>query len=546
MTGDNEDTRPHISMISDDLLWQIFTSFSLRYYHFNLVEYYLRREDKCLVTLRRVSQVCSAWRSLVLSSPSLWANALDFRSLSQEGDNWRNEVVRRTGAAPLSITNLGIRGNRADDFLWVVIESNMKRLRRVRLQAHGRSSEKLLARLTSNSLSPTLEILRIELGGINDNSPVRYQQVLLGRRVHYLHITGFHPDLSNSSFTNLRALTLEGQLHPNFISNLVRMNLLEEFTFRGPYNSDHLGPTVQCHSSGYVDPLHLPYLRVLSIQGRVRVLMALLAYLPLPSSLENFFYATMYEDLTGKELDIFQQQLSRYLQQCLGSGQGEGISIVLDWENFVIQNYPYDVHHVRFPTPKIPFSLRIFPEEDFAVNIPGYNFFIPGMLSTIIDFFTNARLCSLASITSIEVDFGWDKPSIPQALPQNVVCTWLGSLPVVHTLYTSTLELNSLMVHQKSGYLLLPALKHCICQDQRVTVCSAETIDTLARQRIELGIPLETVDLTQCIDGQLDGFLILDNVDGPDIKLNSEMREGVSRMKLLRELPGWGSLTSNP
>ncbi|KAF8910202.1 hypothetical protein CPB84DRAFT_1764891, partial [Gymnopilus junonius] len=49
---------------------------------------------------RRTSQVCNMWRTVMLDSPSLWANIIDLR---QSQGHWREEVIRRTGTSPLSI-----------------------------------------------------------------------------------------------------------------------------------------------------------------------------------------------------------------------------------------------------------------------------------------------------------------------------------------------------------------------------------------------------------------------------------------------------------
>jgi hypothetical protein len=52
-------------------------------------------------TLRHTSQVCSAWRDLVLDTKSLWGRVIDFNCLRNE--EWREEVMRRTGTSPLFV-----------------------------------------------------------------------------------------------------------------------------------------------------------------------------------------------------------------------------------------------------------------------------------------------------------------------------------------------------------------------------------------------------------------------------------------------------------
>ncbi|KDR86150.1 hypothetical protein GALMADRAFT_132735 [Galerina marginata CBS 339.88] len=85
-----------ISQLSNEILWEIFS-----------VNADIGQETEkgphALQTLRRTSQVCSTWRELALGSSSLWASIFDLNSLAQNRGEWRAEVFRRTGTAPLQI-----------------------------------------------------------------------------------------------------------------------------------------------------------------------------------------------------------------------------------------------------------------------------------------------------------------------------------------------------------------------------------------------------------------------------------------------------------
>ncbi|KDR69075.1 hypothetical protein GALMADRAFT_145798 [Galerina marginata CBS 339.88] len=61
-----------------------------------------------LETLRHSSQVCERWRRLILSSSSLWGQVINITCL--ESDEWREEVLRRTGQSLLCV----LGGNRHD------------------------------------------------------------------------------------------------------------------------------------------------------------------------------------------------------------------------------------------------------------------------------------------------------------------------------------------------------------------------------------------------------------------------------------------------
>ncbi|KAF9478421.1 hypothetical protein BDN70DRAFT_994198 [Pholiota conissans] len=56
-----------------------------------------------LTNARRCSQVCRFWRKISLESPTIWANSIDLTSLGQEGDEWRNEVLRRIQNSALTV-----------------------------------------------------------------------------------------------------------------------------------------------------------------------------------------------------------------------------------------------------------------------------------------------------------------------------------------------------------------------------------------------------------------------------------------------------------
>ncbi|KAG5635367.1 hypothetical protein H0H81_011526, partial [Sphagnurus paluster] len=84
-------TTPRIDKLSNEILWRIF-----------LINSDAKAEDALAIdTLRLSSQVCSRWRALILSSSSLWGQVLDMSALANQ--EWRDEVLRRTGESPLCV-----------------------------------------------------------------------------------------------------------------------------------------------------------------------------------------------------------------------------------------------------------------------------------------------------------------------------------------------------------------------------------------------------------------------------------------------------------
>ncbi|KDR73300.1 hypothetical protein GALMADRAFT_251907 [Galerina marginata CBS 339.88] len=77
-------------------------------------------------TLRHTSQVCSSWRDLIVSSPSLWARVINGDSLRAE--RWRKEVLNRTGCCSLSV-----RGETDQEGVISLLVENWPRIRHLTL-----------------------------------------------------------------------------------------------------------------------------------------------------------------------------------------------------------------------------------------------------------------------------------------------------------------------------------------------------------------------------------------------------------------------------
>ncbi|KDR65658.1 hypothetical protein GALMADRAFT_148526 [Galerina marginata CBS 339.88] len=98
--GQNHDNisnpKPPIFNLHNDILWWIF------WLNADMEE---EAEDKdeiaAIDTLRFSSQVSSSWRQIILSFSSLWGQVINLSHL--EHNEWREEVLRRTGRSLLSV-----------------------------------------------------------------------------------------------------------------------------------------------------------------------------------------------------------------------------------------------------------------------------------------------------------------------------------------------------------------------------------------------------------------------------------------------------------
>jgi hypothetical protein len=119
-----------ISKLDRDLLWNIFTLNVTDSAYF----LYCLAETHCspLRTTWRCSQVCTFWREIIIASPSIWGMCIDLDMLGQESHDWRDEVLRRTGNALLSVRarqeNTITSGTGVHTFLIDLIHKHWERL----------------------------------------------------------------------------------------------------------------------------------------------------------------------------------------------------------------------------------------------------------------------------------------------------------------------------------------------------------------------------------------------------------------------------------
>ncbi|KDR73290.1 hypothetical protein GALMADRAFT_158383 [Galerina marginata CBS 339.88] len=109
----------HIFKLDRDVIWNVFLINAD-------MECIAEHKVPAVHTLRHTSQVCSAWRDLTLSSPSLWARVINFDFLRGEG--WRKEVLNRTGRSPLSV-----RGDTDQEVIIPLLAENWSRIRYLNL-----------------------------------------------------------------------------------------------------------------------------------------------------------------------------------------------------------------------------------------------------------------------------------------------------------------------------------------------------------------------------------------------------------------------------
>ncbi|KAF4613362.1 hypothetical protein D9613_010842 [Agrocybe pediades] len=95
-----------ISALYEDLLRRIFleNTFPLDIYRLiNVSRFNTQpiKQIRPLTTARHCSQVSRHWRSIFLSTPSIWARLIDLDGFRQTTDEWMKQVMARSGNALL-------------------------------------------------------------------------------------------------------------------------------------------------------------------------------------------------------------------------------------------------------------------------------------------------------------------------------------------------------------------------------------------------------------------------------------------------------------
>ena len=267
---------PPVLMLHDDLLWSIFSWIANMKPPRKSIFF---PEPRALTSTCQCSQVCQNWRRILLHASSLWGNVLDLDALSLGNDNWRNEILRRTGISLLSVSGiqqpLG-RSKSSREFFYSLLEKNWDRIRLLHIShdeqpvnMHGKIDEIRWSRILSfpaknlesfqlsvskNAFpSGSPRILRSNSAGLFNNSAPMLTEVKTSR-----------VQCSTSFFSHLRTFSMNFQFSEfnvgEFLNALRKMNLLEELTLTSFFPC----PINQQRNS---TPVFLPRLMNINLNG---------------------------------------------------------------------------------------------------------------------------------------------------------------------------------------------------------------------------------------------------------------------------------------
>ncbi|KAF8894231.1 hypothetical protein CPB84DRAFT_1305892 [Gymnopilus junonius] len=174
LTANHLDNKfPPIAKLAQNVLWHIFSMNT----HHNLEECVSPLYDlspfyrpSSLTITRLTSQVCKRWRELLLSSTSIWASSFDLDCLDQRTDEWREEVLKRTGKASLSILGALQYGRPSTEFFLSILNKHWARVRNLCLVVHMGVFDDIRWSYLKNP-APNLEIFHVNLDINNHEHP---------------------------------------------------------------------------------------------------------------------------------------------------------------------------------------------------------------------------------------------------------------------------------------------------------------------------------------------------------------------------------------
>ncbi|KAJ3501491.1 hypothetical protein NLJ89_g9314 [Agrocybe chaxingu] len=304
-----------VERLGQDLLWYIFS--------FNAEMCDLQQEDindmpefedYPLTILRRTSQVCQSWQ-LALNSPSLWASVIDFAQLKRTESQWGKEILLRTGKSLLCIKGEVDQSDDEDFLEWCnsLLRHEWERLRRVDIRTYGDEDftygmwHDLLVRSTKHLESFVVDI-SLQSTGISTMATELFSGDAPSLRRLATHDTLF--DDKAPLLAQLSTLWLSYREGPaevdvpqilDILKSMPCLNALALLAF-----PETLQPAVQ-----KIDPVNLPQLRELSLDGPLSPTLLLLDTIKPQPGCKLYFWS-MNTSIAPQQRDSFIRLVGQY------------------------------------------------------------------------------------------------------------------------------------------------------------------------------------------------------------------------------------------
>ncbi|PPQ90963.1 hypothetical protein CVT25_015689 [Psilocybe cyanescens] len=484
---------PPVSKLTEDILWLVFMINTVN------SEPIDNNQDESsdldhlpLNTTRISSQVCRAWRHVLLKTSSIWARLLDWRSLNQETDHWRNEVLRRTGTTLLWIGGCDDDHEEPKDstllFFHRLVVDHWERIER--LSPFPTQYERIegLQDVVQRQ-APNLEVFTFP------DSPRDYHEfkgsMFAGHapRLKIFHAMGTRCDLDTVWMSNIRELSL-GRLFNNkkvchVLTHLPRLESLE----------------LDNHTiiDGYRSPrIHLPNLRTLKLWGCIPYLRDIE---PGPGCA-----LFLWKELQTDHLDSYEQSISKILHSYLFFHSVERIYLECRKSVFILSER--QVLRARQHRPKEEmFDIALFPSPESCNDV------LEGLLSALA-----SSLFSTITDLTLSCD----------VLESRVSLSFKRFISFFSAMENLWVDENDIPVLLQDGMtdpdpLLFPSLQTLVVlglSPPDGKICWIAPLDQLLTLRRDLGSPVTTVDLTQfCLSEMTRNLDSLDEFSGMKVQL---------------------------
>ncbi|KAF8873491.1 hypothetical protein CPB84DRAFT_622371 [Gymnopilus junonius] len=240
---------PSISSLSTDALSLIFETLILTNTS--------RNEGLPLSQLIRASQVCHDWREITLDSPLLWGRCISLNHPILLEEQWRKEILRRSGKAPLWIQGKMLM-EKITNFFFAIIKEEWERVQVLDVILVDSSDMWNGAWAPILRPSPMLQIFKLA----NEFSPfTRYPAPFLTDHAPQIKIfrsSNISFNLHAPWISHIQELTIRGSFSlPDVLAALRNMRKIRHLQI----NFTNVGSdVVECPS-----PVHLPDLEELMI-----------------------------------------------------------------------------------------------------------------------------------------------------------------------------------------------------------------------------------------------------------------------------------------
>ncbi|CAA7269841.1 unnamed protein product [Cyclocybe aegerita] len=493
-----EGRSPPIYRLNEDLLLKIFM------FNANM------DEDPCdfdkaiqdwgpraLTDTRSASHVWRLWRQAILSSTSLWGRLVDLEYLIHLKEEWRWEIICRTGISPLHVK--GKQANKNPAFLPLLAHI---------LDAHWERIDTLDGDLWYPIARPSkaLKIIRINLGALDQPIHSGLSQTLFGndapelREVHFPMYLSANLYFYSSWFSQLCHLTVSNSTsapRPTLLAWLERLcgmpqlQTLSLCSVFDPVLEDPMPlPVVQLPNLTELQVSHDVYSAALFLNH--------IEALPECRLGINTFERSSTVEFPSRSL-LISEVLSKYSQRWFSANtKYTNLTLETIWGTLLMEQF--EQNRSRFPDPVFAASLDIDHNAFFLCNFRHittlcmYIDFAPGMVPP----------GTISSLRNLMLNFVFALPEVRSLSTTMDVITQLtrlprgaGAPPVFPKLQTLYLSVTSVV--WENGHVGL--VDHGL-----------EVGEEFFRQRVEDNRPVQILDLTSCLD--LKNFSYLEKLGG--------------------------------